>query len=94
MVLIPMSDMINHANPPEQIEWEYDDELGGLEINAAQPIPKDAEILATYGDPLSNSVFFISYGFVQKSNEADEVWISLKVETPERVIDLIPSMAE
>ena len=74
-VLIPMLDLISHANEPN-CEIVLNEEKSVYELITLRPIEEGEEILISYG-PLSNEEFFGDYGFSVDDNDNDELLFKL-----------------
>jgi protein-histidine N-methyltransferase len=68
-VLVPVADMINHQKD-RNASWTYSNERNGFLVKSERPIGKGEQIFDTYGTK-SNSRYFLSYGFIQDSNNYD-----------------------
>lgn len=68
--MVPFADMINHRTPKISA-WVFDCERQGFKMNAFGSIRKGAELFDSYGKKC-NSRFFMSYGFLEENNEADQ----------------------
>ena len=70
-IMVPFADMFNHKQP-KMSSWTYSYERKGFCIEACEDIPKGEQIFQYYGSKC-NSVFFLSYGFINLDNDANKV---------------------
>ena len=61
-VMVPLSDMLNHAQP-YQATWTYSNGRGGFLMTAEMDIKKDEEIFDSYGKK-SSYTFLLHYAFI------------------------------
>ena len=74
LVLVPQADMFNHAKEPNT-SYTFDE---NFELKADQDIKKGEEILGNYGQRSNHELFF-NYGFLEKHNRNNEIYIEAPI---------------
>ena len=85
--MVPLADMCNHKNTT-QTSWIYDDDLQGFVITAEEDIAKGEQLYINYQNDMSNGHRFISYGFLQRLNKADEVLVKVNINPEDPWFDV------
>lgn len=89
-VMVPLSDMLNHASP-YQASWTYNNDRGGFQMTAEMDIKQDEEIFDSYGGKSSYN-FLLHYAFIFEDkdgrNDKDIYPIWLGLRSADELLDL------
>lgn len=72
--MVPLADLLNHGSETSNTVWYFDAKKNVFVVQTSRPIPKNAEVLDSYGD--KNDVRWLyTYGFYMPQNPYGELRI-------------------